>query len=299
MLTGGFFEAFELPDGTFDRTYTAKQFADYFANFISDGVFANPANQLKVVAVPETMSVTVRVGNGYYQGFWAKLDEEMVIQLSNAAGNVSRYDAVVLRFDFDNRVPTIAVKEGDFNANPTKPQMERDENIYELCLAYVYIGPAVLELTDAVIEDTRPNNSLCGFVTGLVKQIDTVELFAQYSQTFYDFYNRETENYNNWTAAKQGEYDTWTTNKKQDYTDFVDDTTDEYEQYTNQKKWLFEDWFNNLKVQLEGDVAANLQTQIDDLAERQKLLDVKYIEDEKMLYFPMGEISVIDKTLFL
>ena len=45
----GFFNARETEVGTYDREYDAEQFAEYFANFISDGVYANPANQLKVV----------------------------------------------------------------------------------------------------------------------------------------------------------------------------------------------------------------------------------------------------------
>lgn len=288
MLTSGFFQADKLPDGTFDRSYTAAQFAGYFANFISDGVFANPADQLKVMAAADEMAVTVKPGNAYHAGYWVNLDEAQKLTIANAAGNVSRYDAVVLQFNFDNRAASLYVKAGEFNATPVKPALERSENIYELCLAYILIGPAVLELTDAAITDTRPDNNLCGFVTGLVQQIKTTDLFRQYEQTFYDFYNRET-----------GKYNTWTADKKQEYTDFVDDTTTEYDQYTNQKKIVFQEWFENLQVQLDGDVAGNLQNQIDDLAERQKLLDVKYIADTKTLYFPMGEVSVINKTLFL
>lgn len=287
-LTGGFFEAMELPDGTFDRTYTAEQFANYFSNFIGNGVFANPANQLMVSAVANTMTVTVNVGNAYCNGYWTRLDEPMVLTIANAAGNVSRYDAVVMQFDFDNRTQSLYVKQGAFNANPVKPTPDRNENVYELILAYVLVGPAVLELTNAAITDTRPNASLCGFVTGLVKQIDTTDLFNQYNATFYDFYNRESNKFLGWA-----------TEKKEEYLDFVEDTTGEYEQYTNQKKIVFEEWFDNLQAQLEGDVAANLQNQIDDIAERQKLLDVKYIAETKTLYFPMGEVSVINKTLFL
>lgn len=304
MLSGGFFGSMLLPDGTYDLEYTEEDFARYFANFIGNGVFANPANQLKVVAAKDaegnpSMSVTVRAGNGYCRGYWANLDEDMELRIGNAAGNLSRYDAVVLRFDFDIRAVTIAVKEGAFHASPQRPAIQQDENVFELCLAYVYVGPAVLEITDAAITDTRPDNSLCGFVTGLVKQITTTELFQQYNDEFYRFYRRETAAYENWTAETKDAYDRYVAAKRAEYQEFVDDTTNEYEQFSNQRKEVWVEWFENLKIQLEGDVAANLQRQIDGLAERQKLLDVKYLEDEKTLYFPMGDIVVIDKTLFL
>ena len=46
----GFFEAMLDQDGSYDRAYVAKQFADYFAMFVGNGVFASPTNQLMVTS---------------------------------------------------------------------------------------------------------------------------------------------------------------------------------------------------------------------------------------------------------
>ena len=35
-------------EGSYDRTYSSADLASYFASFIGNGVYANPANQLKV-----------------------------------------------------------------------------------------------------------------------------------------------------------------------------------------------------------------------------------------------------------
>ena len=57
----GFFNANETQSGVYDRVYNAEDFAKYFALFVGNGVFINPANQLKVV--PKTgLTVTVKAG---------------------------------------------------------------------------------------------------------------------------------------------------------------------------------------------------------------------------------------------
>jgi hypothetical protein len=189
--SSGFFESQLLSDGTYDRLYSASQFADHFAMFISNGVFVNPTNQLQVFATGDaSISVEVNAGCAYYNGYWFKLDENKTLNLSNASGNLVRYDAIVVGFDFSNRQATLYVKEGDTNYDTEveKPEIVKTEELYELCLAYVYVDAGAVNLTDANITDTRSDDNLCGFVHGLVDKLDATDLFIQFRSEFESWF---------------------------------------------------------------------------------------------------------------
>jgi hypothetical protein len=66
--------------------------------------------------------------------------------------------------------------------------MTRTETVKEYCLAYVYIKAGVSQITASVIEDTRANESLCGWVTGLIEQLSSATLFDQFTAIFTEWY---------------------------------------------------------------------------------------------------------------
>ena len=115
-----------------------------------------------------------------------------------------RYTAIVIRLDRANRMIEIAAKDGAPATNPSKPAMTNDGTITELCLAYVYVGANAQSVTQANITDMR-SSSLCGWVTGVVKQVDTSELFAQYQAAFEENEAQQQA----WMDSMQSEFDTW------------------------------------------------------------------------------------------
>ena len=67
--TSGFFNAEVLEDGSYDRVYTAESFAQYFSQFIGNGVYANPATQLQVTQLSTpAMGARVTAGNAFING---------------------------------------------------------------------------------------------------------------------------------------------------------------------------------------------------------------------------------------
>ena len=71
-----FAEAYnEAKNSAFVAKYLPEGFADYFATFIGNGVFVNPADQLKVVA-KSGLTVTVKAGKAFIDGYWYILDED-------------------------------------------------------------------------------------------------------------------------------------------------------------------------------------------------------------------------------
>lgn len=177
-IVGGFFNAKNV-NGIYDRVYNAEDFAAYFANFISSGVFASPADQMKVVP-GGGLSVDVSVGKGYIKGYWVNVTQtEHIVINPNMMGHEEQIK-VVCKIDFDTRLPVLEVRENVDNLLP--------ESEYELVLATFNLQVGESEITTAMIADRRPDKEYCGFVTGLVEQVDFKTLMEQEKAQFQEWF---------------------------------------------------------------------------------------------------------------
>ena len=183
MERSSFFNA-ELKGEEYDRVYLAEDFARYFASFIGDGVFPNPTTNLQVVAVDSNMTAKITVGKAWINGYFYENTDNLVLNVDVADGVLNRIDRVVLRLDFINREIKAYVKKGEFASSPVAPLLQRDADMYELGIADIRINKGVTKITQANITDLRQNSSYCGLVSGVVQQIDTTNLFAQFQSTF-------------------------------------------------------------------------------------------------------------------
>lgn len=183
--TSGFFEAvwddnILNPEtqqyGDYDLRYYAYQFAEYFKNFVGNGVFASPVDQLKV-SCGEGMTVNVNTGWGFINGYWYKNDEVVNLPIAINRTSSPRVDSVRLRYSEANRSITLAVFTGDIT--PVRTAM-----YYDLILAQVIVPASSGVISDASITDMRGDTSVCGFVTGLLEVVDTQDLFEQYTAIF-------------------------------------------------------------------------------------------------------------------
>lgn len=183
----GFFNARETEEGTYDREYDAEQFAEYFANFISNGVYANPANQLKVVfddSSSKPFVVIVRKGKAYIDGYWYELTEDMEITIPVNIKPYAIKDVVCCTLDKTERKVSIVLKEDVISDYPANNNTQHD-----LVLSTILVQPNASKLNAEDITDKRPDKTYCGFVTGMVDQIDTTELFKQYDDAFQNWFN--------------------------------------------------------------------------------------------------------------
>ncbi len=174
-----------------DRTYNAADWADYFASFISNGVFAEPANGCKVVAVSgSTNNIKVRPGKLWINGYYSTNTTDYSLSIPLVAEkNMSRYDRVVARLDLTKRTTSLAVLRGTAATVAEIPQLTRNDTIYELGLAIISVRSGTTEITQADITDTRMIESDCGIVKGVIDQIKTDELFAQYQAAFEKWFS--------------------------------------------------------------------------------------------------------------
>ena len=186
-MRSGFFNSI---DG--DRKYDADDISNYFLKLISNGVFATPANSMQIQAATG-MRVKVTPGWAFINCKWLRLDNDHYITLDKADVKYNRVDRIVLRLDpsDDVRAITIQVKKGDAKEKAYLKSLERVKNgVWELSLGYVWVHANATEIRQSNIVDERANTDVCGFVTGLIDQIDTTNLFAQYDDAFNEFMDK-------------------------------------------------------------------------------------------------------------
>ena len=170
-------------NGVYDREYTSDDFASYFGKFIGNGIYAKNGDCLEVVADNNSMYLTVKNGAVFINGRAKDWESTQQIRLSNADGLYNRYDAVVARLNIVERDITIKVIEGTPASSPTAPNIVRNDDVYDLLLAQVLVRTGVSTIGQSDVVDKR-STSLCGFVTGLIDQIDAEAFFEQYERAF-------------------------------------------------------------------------------------------------------------------
>ena len=242
--TSGFFNSVNG-----DRKYDADFFSQYFADFISNGVYPNPSTMCQIIA-NNNMTVTEKAGNAYINGQKYKNDGNMILTIEIADGALNRIDRIVLRHTVLNREIKAYVKKGTFASTPVAPVLQRDADVYEIGLADIYIAAGAVSVTQANITDLRLNNSYCGIVHGVVDQVDTTTIFNQYQA--------------------------W-------YSETIDDTTTNIAAMLSAFQNSFNVWFTGVQDTLSGDVAGNLLVKINDLISRMGVVEATVISHDTRL----------------
>jgi hypothetical protein len=203
-VSSGFFNSI---DG--DRTYNADQMSTYFKGLISDGVYENVGSRLRITN-GNGMSVNVGTGRAVVLSRWVENDAELNLTLDAADVQYNRIDAIAVRLDLteSGRTVSIVVKKGTNAANPEPPARSTGADVYELYLATVSVPKGTTAVTQDLITDLRPSDQ-CGWVTGLVEQVDTSDLYAQWAAAYAAYYAQSTATFDAYFAQKQQEFETW------------------------------------------------------------------------------------------
>ena len=186
-IEGYFFNALEN-EGVYDRIYNAEDVTSYLDKIVGNGVFPNPSTQLQVRA-SSGMNVIVGAGSGWINGHKMINTSDMTVTLTASDAILNRIDAVIFYVDFDQREMGISVKTGTLASVPVAPVLTRNNNRYEMCLAQITVNKQITEITAAMIKDTRGDSNLCGYVQGLIQQVDTSTLWTQQQEKFDEWFN--------------------------------------------------------------------------------------------------------------
>ena len=188
-LTYGFFDAvYDSDTGTYDRTYTAEQMSLYFKGLVSDGVIANVGNMMAVTP-GSGMAVQVGTGRMFIDSRWLQNSSALNISISAAHATLNRKDIIVARLDYSGRAIRIIAKTGTAAASPAAPGIVRNSEYFDMELAEIYVSAGATAITAANITDKRADTSVCGYVTGLVDQIDTTDMWAQLEGDFNEWFD--------------------------------------------------------------------------------------------------------------
>lgn len=163
----------------FDRAVDSLVLRKVLMQYVSNGVFPNPSTNFQVTANSETaMTVKVAPGACIINGTTGYETEDRVLTVQ-AADARDRIDTVVLRFNdhTDYRNIDLYIVKGTPASEPSAPELQRTNDLYELGLANIFIPANGVSITQERITDTRLNESRCGYAS-FFTYIDT--------QTFYD-----------------------------------------------------------------------------------------------------------------
>lgn len=186
-IKGMFFDAVKTGD-VYDREYSSGDFSDYLHSIVGNGVFADPSTQLQVRA-GTGMQVIVSAGEGWIEGHKLINSADYPLTLPAADPLLARIHRIIFYVDYTTREMGIDFISGDPAISPTAPGLTRDINKYQMCLAEIYVDKQTTAITQGMITDTRGFSNICGWVTGLIEQVDTQTLFEQWSTAFSDYYD--------------------------------------------------------------------------------------------------------------
>lgn len=205
---------FNSVDG--DRTYGCNDFNDWFKPLISNGIFMSRNSSALQVYASTGMQVSVRAGEGRFNGYWFESDAVENITIPNADVTMPRIDRIVVRVSNTDRNITLAVLKGEVGTSPIAPALTRNESVYEYSLAQVRVNANATAITQSNITDERLNADVCGSVTGLINQIDTTTLGIQFESALqekidaFDVNIEQVESdLSNLVANSESEFRTW------------------------------------------------------------------------------------------
>lgn len=187
---------FTSQDG--DRKIKAVEFRAIFRKYFTNGVFMNPSTEFQIMEVGG-MKVVAKAGYANINGVIAyeETDTELTVE---TAESKDRIDRIVLRLN-DNteaRNVSLVVIKGTASDSPTAPNLTRNESVYDLGLATVYVNGSTTNITQSKITDTRLDTTICGVVSGTVKEADTETLYTQIQADLSEFKTNEQAEFIEW-----------------------------------------------------------------------------------------------------
>lgn len=191
-----FFDAVKT-GSTYDRTYSASDFARYFDGLVGSGVFPIPSTSLQVRA-GTGMQVIVGEGMGWIEGHKMINDADLTLAIDAADVTLNRIDRVVFRVNVTNRLMEIVVKKGTNASSPTAPAIVRNADMIEYSLATIRVNRQTTAITASMITDTRLDSTVCGMVQGLIQQVDTSTLYQQWQAGYEEALEDLDGEFNTW-----------------------------------------------------------------------------------------------------
>lgn len=242
-----------------DRKYNAAQMSAIFDGLIIDGVFASIGTAFAVKAAGG-LTVNVGVGKAWFDHTWTVNDSILPMTAPEAEVLLDRIDAVVLEVNGMESVreSTIKFVKGNPSSAPSRPTLTNEGNVHQYPLCYIYrkYGTAVInqaDITPMVGTESTP------FVTGILQTVSLDELLGKWQDELDRFTDARSQEVDDWIAQEESDFTAWFNKMKAD----LQQEQTVLDQWIASEQADFLAWYNQMKDQLSGDVAGNLQLEID------------------------------------
>lgn len=242
-----------------DRKYNAAQMSAIFDGLIIDGVFASIGTAFAVKAAGG-LTVNVGIGKAWFDHTWTVNDSILPMTAPEAEVLLDRIDAVVLEVNGMESVRenTIKFVKGNPSSAPSRPTLTNEGNVHQYPLCYIYrkYGTAVInqaDITPMVGTESTP------FVTGILQTISLDELLGKWQDELDRFTDARSQEVDDWIAQEESDFTAWFNKMKAD----LQQEQTVLDQWIASEQADFLAWYNQMKDQLSGDVAGNLQLEID------------------------------------
>ena len=242
-----------------DRKYNAAQMSAIFDGLIIDGVFASIGTAFAVKAAGG-LTVNVGIGKAWFDHTWTVNDSILPMTAPEAEVLLDRIDAVVLEVNGMESVRNNTIKfvKGNPSSAPSRPTLTNEGNVHHYPLCYIYrkYGTAVInqaDITPMVGTESTP------FVTGILQTISLDELLGKWQDELDRFTDARSKEVDDWIAQEESDFTAWFNKMKAD----LQQEQTVLDQWIASEQADFLAWYNQMKDQLSGDVAGNLQLEID------------------------------------
>lgn len=242
-----------------DRKYHTAQMSAIFDGLIIDGVFASIGTAFAVKAAGG-LTVNVGIGKAWFDHTWTVNDSILPMTAPEAEVLLDRIDAVVLEVNGMKSVRenTIKFVKGNPSSAPSRPTLTNEGNVHQYPLCYIYrkYGTAVInqaDITPMVGTESTP------FVTGILQTISLDELLGKWQDELDRFTDARSQEVDDWIAQEESDFTAWFNKMKAD----LQQEQNVLDQWIASEQADFLAWYNQMKDQLSGDVAGNLQLEID------------------------------------
>lgn len=241
-----------------DRKYNAAQMSAIFDGLIIDGVFASIGTAFAVKAAGG-LTVNVGIGKAWFDHTWTVNDSILPMTAPEAEVLLDRIDAVVLEVNGMESVRNNTIKfvKGNPSSAPSRPTLTNEGNVHQYPLCYIYrkYGTAVInqaDITPMVGTESTP------FVTGILQTISLDELLGKWQDELDRFTDARSKEVDDWIAQEESDFTAWFNKMKAD----LQQEQTVLDQWIASEQADFLAWYNQVKDQLSGDVAGNLQLEI-------------------------------------
>lgn len=306
-FTYGFYNSFNH-----DRKYDAIQFGQIFDGIIKDGVYATYKKALLVKASNNPNEVIVQPGRAWFNHTWSYNDADLPIEAPQPEVLLDRLDTLVLDINSEDetRANSIIWVQG----TPTSQVPQRanlihtvTHNQYPLCDVYRKAGTTQIYAGDIT---NRIGSSDCPFVTGVLEAIDIDTWLNLWNTAFDEMIDRDesefsnliesdTETFSQFMTTSESRANGFITAASTEFNDFITESEDSYTAlfsrleseattYFSDSSTAWDNWFQHYVDELSSSQAANLQAQIDAIANI-------YVSGETA-FFPGTGVSVVNET---